>query len=228
MPWCEVPSSPTSPARSTARSDRQVVLADVVDRLVEGPLEERRVQRHDRAHPADRQTAGHRDRVLLGDADVVEPVRERRLELGQARAGGHAGGDRHDPLVCPRELDQLGHEDRRVARVLRGGARGRRRREGVAVRAGAVRAAGPDPLRLVGRRSAARAPVPSNASVCGREVHRRQRGAVERDLVGLGRPVAAALLGPDVDDRPGPSARGPARTSRGAHGCRGRARRRCT
>ena len=31
--------------------------------------------------------------------------------------------------------------------------------------------------------------------------HRRQRGPVEADLVGLGRPEAAALLGPDVDDR---------------------------
>ena len=31
-------------------------------------------------------------------------------------------------------------------------------------------------------------------------VHRRQRRAVEADLVAFGRPVAAALLGPDVDE----------------------------
>ena len=33
-----------------------------------------------------------------------------------------------------------------------------------------------------------------------RDRHRRQGRAVEADLVGLGRPEAVALLGPDVDD----------------------------
>ena len=39
-----------------------------------------------------------------------------------------------------------------------------------------------------------------SAAVGGGDRHRRQRRAVEADLVGLGRPVAVALLGPDVDD----------------------------
>ena len=64
---------------------RLVVLADVVDRLVEGPLEERRVERDDRSHAAHREPGRERHRVLLGDADVEEPVRELGLELGHAR-----------------------------------------------------------------------------------------------------------------------------------------------
>ena len=94
MPWWLVPSSPTSPARSTAITHRLVVLADVVDDLVEGPLEERRVQRDDRPLAAHRQAGRHRHRVLLGDPDVEEAIRELGLELVQAGAGRHAGGDR--------------------------------------------------------------------------------------------------------------------------------------
>ena len=85
MPWWLVPSSPTRPARSTAEQHRQVVLADVVDDLVEGPLEERRVDRDDRAPAAHGEAGREGDRVLLGDADVDEAVRELGLELVQAR-----------------------------------------------------------------------------------------------------------------------------------------------
>ena len=101
---------------------RLVVLADVVDGLVERALEERRVERDDRPHPAHREAGRERHRVLLGDADVEEAVRELGLELRQAGAGRHAGGDRDDPPVRPRQLDQLGDEDRRVVRGLRLGA----------------------------------------------------------------------------------------------------------
>ena len=94
MPWWLVPSSPTSPDRSTREEDRLVVLADVVDDLVEGALEERRVERHDRPHPGERQPGGQRHRMLLGDPDVVDPVREVGLEAGQPGAGRHAGRDR--------------------------------------------------------------------------------------------------------------------------------------
>ena len=70
------------PGPVDADDDRLVVLADVVDRLVEGALEERGVERHERPHAAQRQARGEGHRVLLGDADVVHPVRERGLELG--------------------------------------------------------------------------------------------------------------------------------------------------
>ena len=57
---------------------RLVVLADVVDGLVERALQERRVERDDRPHAAHREPGRERHRVLLGDPDVEEPVRERR------------------------------------------------------------------------------------------------------------------------------------------------------
>ena len=99
MPWWLVPSSPTSPARSTPMTTGCVVLADVVDDLVEGALQERRVERDERPHAAERQAGREGHRMLLGDAHVVHAVRERGLELGEAGAGRHARGDRHDPRV---------------------------------------------------------------------------------------------------------------------------------
>ena len=102
MPWWLVPSSPTRPGAVDGDEDRLVVLADVVDGLVEGALEERRVERDDRPHPAHRQAGRHRHRVLLGDPDVEEPVRELGLELRQAGAGRHAGGDPDDPPIRAR------------------------------------------------------------------------------------------------------------------------------
>ena len=65
---------------------RLVVLAHVVDGLVEGALQERRVERHDRAHPAHREAGRERDGVLLGDPDVEDAVRERVGELRHARS----------------------------------------------------------------------------------------------------------------------------------------------
>jgi hypothetical protein len=79
-----------------ADEDRLVVLADVVDDLVEGALEERRVDRDDRPHAAHRQPGRERDGVLFGDADVEHPVRERGLESGHPRPGRHPGGDPDD------------------------------------------------------------------------------------------------------------------------------------
>ena len=101
------------------------------------------------------------------------------------------GGDRDDPPVGPGQLDQLGAEVggvvRRLARRI-GRRLGRRRVVGhprVLDRASPLAAA--VPFAPFGRASTSRG-------------HRRQRGPVEPDLVGLGRAVAAALLGPDVDD----------------------------
>ena len=85
MPWWLVPSSPTRPGAVDAEEHRRVVLAHVVDDLVEGALEERRVQRDDRPHAAQREARRERHRVLLRDADVDEPVRERGLELATGR-----------------------------------------------------------------------------------------------------------------------------------------------
>ena len=183
---------------------RLVVLAHVVDRLVERALEEGRIERNDRPHSAEREARRERDRVLLRDPDVKEAVRELGLELRQAGAGRHAGGDPDDPPVSTCQLDQLGHEDRRVVRGLRLGPRRCSRRGGVVRhRLGGQRAAGA--YLPVGRRTVVRVGA-------GVEDHRRQGRAVEADLVGFGRLVAASLLGADMDDRrPGQRQRPPQR-----------------
>ena len=125
--------------------------------------------------------------MLLRHAHVEEALRELRRELRQAGAGRHPSGDPDDRPVGPGELDQLGDEDRRVVRGLRLGVRQGRRRGGV-----------------VGHRLALPLPVRPRSVVgvgAGAEGHRRQGGAVEADLVGLGRLGATSLLGADMDDR---------------------------
>ena len=189
------------PAAVDRDEHRLVVLADVVHGLVEGPLEERRVQGDDRSHAAHRQPGRERHRVLLGDADVEHPVRVLGLEAGHPGAGRHAGGDPDDPPVGPGQLDQLGGEDRGVVRVLlRLGDDHRRRR-------------------VVAHRFGRHEPGCAVVGV-GRGGHRdrRQRRAVEPDLVGLGRAEAATLLGPDVDDgRTGQRERPPERLEQRVH-----------
>ena len=75
-PWWLGPSGPVMPARSMQNTTGQAVQGDVVDDLVPGPVEERRVDRDDRAQAAHRHAGGAGDGVLLGDADVEEAVRE--------------------------------------------------------------------------------------------------------------------------------------------------------
>ena len=65
--------------------DRQPVHADVEQHLVEGPVEEGRVDRDDRVQAGQREAGGGGDGVLLGDADVEDPVGVGRGELRRAR-----------------------------------------------------------------------------------------------------------------------------------------------
>ena len=112
-------------------------------------------------------------------------VRELRLEARQAGAGGHAGGDRHDALVRLAELDQLlGHDGRVVGRLRLGRLR---------------------PARLKASRRPRPAPQPRGPALVPlappcEDGHGRQGRAMEADLVGHGRLVAAALLGAHVDE----------------------------
>ena len=82
---------------------RQVLQPDVLDEHVEGALQEGRVEGDDRPHAADGEAGGEDGRVLLGDADVVEPVGEAPLEGLEAGPLRHGRGDRHDALVLLRE-----------------------------------------------------------------------------------------------------------------------------
>ena len=154
--------------------DRQVVLAHVVDGLVERTLEERRVQGDDRTQPAEREPGRERHRMLLGDPHVEEPVRELRLEPRQAGPGRHPRRDPDDPSIGPRELDQLRREDRGVVRQLLRGL---------------------EPAGVGGAASSDIDSVGSAGVIGGRAAPWNPTWSVS-----AGR-IATALLRPDVDDR---------------------------
>ena len=110
---------PDEPRAIHREDDRHVVLADVVHHLIECPLEERGVQRHHRPKSTQRQTGRERHRVLLGDADVEDAIRELRSELRHPGARRHAGRDAHDPSIGTSQVDKLGGEHGGVVGVLR-------------------------------------------------------------------------------------------------------------
>ena len=87
MPLCEAPSLPVTPARSSTKVTPAPVQRAVHEQLVEGPVEEGGVDGDDRVQPAEGQAGGHRHRVLLGDADVEDPVGEARRRSRRARRG---------------------------------------------------------------------------------------------------------------------------------------------
>ena len=72
MPLCDAPSSPVTPARSITKIDRQLVQRHVHEHLIEGPVQEGRVDRHDRPQPTHRQAGGGGNGVLLGDPDIED------------------------------------------------------------------------------------------------------------------------------------------------------------
>ena len=94
--------------------DRQIVLAHVVDFLVEGALQESGVQGHDRPLARQSHPRGEGNRMLLRDPYVDEAIRELGLEEVQPGASGHARGHGHDPAIQPRQVDQLASEVVRV------------------------------------------------------------------------------------------------------------------
>ena len=100
---CVSPSSPTSPARSMAEDHRQVLHRDVVDDVVVGALEERRVDRGHGTEAARRHAGRERDRVRLGDADVEESRRVRLRDRRGACPTRHRRRDGDDVLA-------LGHQ----------------------------------------------------------------------------------------------------------------------
>ena len=115
-PWWLGPSGPVMPARSRQNTTGQAVQRHVVHDLVPRPVEERRVDRDDRAQPAHRHAGGPGDGVLLGDADVEEAVGETLLERQQSGRAGHRRGDRDDALVVLGQLDDGLGERLRVPR----------------------------------------------------------------------------------------------------------------
>ena len=118
---CVGPSSPTKPARSSANTTGRFCIDDVVDDLIVGALQERRVDRAHRLDVAGRRAGRKTYRVRFGDADVEIARRERLGELGEAGAVGHRGGDADDALVARGGCDQRvgeGLRERRTAALL--------------------------------------------------------------------------------------------------------------
>ena len=93
---------------------RQPLEADVVQHLVEGALQEGRVDGDHRAHPLAGETGGEGHRVLLGDADVEEALRVRGGEGRETGPVGHRGGDRDQALLAGGLAQQRLAEDRGV------------------------------------------------------------------------------------------------------------------
>ena len=107
-------------ARAIEREhDREVLHRDVMEDLVVRALQERRVDRDDRHDALRREAAGHRHRVLFGDADVDQPPGELPEERLQAGAARHRRGDRDGALVVPEDLAHCVREDRGVLRRAR-------------------------------------------------------------------------------------------------------------
>ena len=79
--------------------DRQVLQAYVVDQLVVGALQERRVNRDDRPQAFAGKARGERHGVLFGDGDVEIAVGKTLRELDQSRAFTHRGRDADDARI---------------------------------------------------------------------------------------------------------------------------------
>ena len=79
----------------------------VVDHLVIAALQEGRVDGAERLHPVSSETGGEGYRVLLGDADVIDPLGEALGHQVNAGAGRHGGGDGDDAVVLLGALQEL-------------------------------------------------------------------------------------------------------------------------
>ncbi|GJD98052.1 hypothetical protein OCOJLMKI_5291 [Methylobacterium iners] len=104
----------TRPVQAEAHG--QVLQRDIVHDLVIGPLQEGRVDRHERLVALGGEPARKRDGVLLGDADVEGAGRVGTPEQVDAGAAGHGGCDRHHLGIGIRRLDQALAEHPRVGR----------------------------------------------------------------------------------------------------------------
>ena len=99
------PVGADQPGAVDGEAHRQVLDRDVVHHLVEGALEEGRIDRAERAHALRGEPGGEGHRMLFGNADIERALGVRRGELVDPGAARHRGGDRADPLVG---LGQLG------------------------------------------------------------------------------------------------------------------------
>src|SRR5918994_3996403 len=89
----------------------EALQTDVMNNLIKGALEKRRIDADDRTHALGGETRGEGDRMLLGNADVEEAIWIDRLELGKRRSGRHRRRDGDDPWIVSSEFDHRLSED---------------------------------------------------------------------------------------------------------------------
>ena len=87
------------------------VESDIHEDLVESAVEEGGVEGHHGVHPGERQPGGEGERVLLGDADVDDPLRHGVGQGLETHGSLHRSGDPDDPLVAARQRHDLLGED---------------------------------------------------------------------------------------------------------------------
>ena len=108
------------PGAVNRQHDRQILQGDIVNQLVIGALQKRRINRHYRFVAIARQTGSKGQRVLFGDADVKIAVGKFLGETYQARTLAHRRGNADQPRF------DSGHVTQPVAEHLRVGGFGDR------------------------------------------------------------------------------------------------------
>ena len=98
------------------KHDRQVLQRHVVNELIVGALQERRVDRDHRPQALCGHPRGEGHRMLLGDRDVEIAIGETFGELDQPRALAHRRRDGNDARIALRHVAQPLAEDLRVRR----------------------------------------------------------------------------------------------------------------
>ncbi len=102
------------PGAVDRKADRQLLDRHVVHDLVVAALQEGRIDRAERLIAFRGQPGREGDRVLLGDADVEDPLGEYAFQAIEPGALGHRGGNGDDFVVAPRRVDQRVGEDPRI------------------------------------------------------------------------------------------------------------------
>ncbi len=90
---------------------RKVLDTDVMQHLVIGSLQKRRIHREDRPHSSRRQACRESHRMLLRDSHVKETVRIVQAEPLQAGTIRHGRRDRHHFFIALAQLYHAGGED---------------------------------------------------------------------------------------------------------------------
>ena len=87
--------------------DARPVECAVHEDLVEGPVEEGRIDRDDRVQAGEGQAGGHRRGMLLGDADVEDAIGVGIGKTLQPHRNHHRSRDRDNVLALAAEFDHF-------------------------------------------------------------------------------------------------------------------------